>query len=59
MSSCENCGFRAKYDNNPKSFPGRLGRWHIGFCPGWKKYLRSLLGEKKLAVSRQYNLAYK
>jgi len=24
--NCEDCGFRAKYDNNPKSLLGRLWR---------------------------------
>ncbi len=28
-NNCENCGFRAKYDNNPKSFLGWLWRWHV------------------------------
>jgi hypothetical protein len=36
-NNCEHCGFRAKYDNNPKSFLGRIWRWHAGWCPGWKK----------------------
>lgn len=35
---CENCRFRAKYDENPKSLAGRFWRWHINFCPGWKNY---------------------
>ncbi len=56
MSSCEGCSFRAKYDNNPKSLLGRIWRWHIGFCPGWKKYFKNLPDEKKQEVARQYNL---
>lgn len=59
MSSCETCKFRAKYDNNPKSFLGRVWRWHISFCPGWKKYFKSLPDDKKLALSNQYDLKYK
>lgn len=39
-NNCENCGFRAKYDNNPKSFSGWLWRWHANWCPGWKAYIR-------------------
>ena len=54
--SCEECTFRAKYDQNPKSFLGRLWRWHIGFCPGWKKYFKDLPEDKKLELSNQYNL---
>ena len=57
--SCEECTFRAKYDKNPKSFLGRLWLWHIGFCPGWKKYFKDLPEDKKLELSNQYNLKYK
>ena len=35
---CENCKFRAHYDKNPKSVLGRVWRWHINFCPGFKAY---------------------
>ncbi len=56
MSSCDHCKFRATYDNNPKSLLGRIWRWHIGFCPGWKKYLKGLSEEKKQELSAQYNL---
>lgn len=57
--SCEECGLRAKYDKNPKSFLGRLWKWHTGFCPGWKKYFGSLPEDKKLELSEQYNLKNK
>lgn len=56
MSSCKTCKFRAKYDNNPRSFLGRVWRWHIGFCPGWKKYYAGLSAEEKLELSRKYSL---
>jgi len=59
MSSCDNCKFRAKHDKNPKSLLGRLWRWHIGFCPGWKKYFRSLPEEKQQELTLQYNLKKK
>jgi len=59
MSLCENCKFRAKYDNNPKSFLARIWRWHIGFCPGWKKYFKGLSEEKKKEISLKYNLRAK
>ncbi len=54
--SCEDCSFRAKYDKNPKSFLGRLWRWHTGFCPGWKSYFKGLPEEKKQELTKQYNL---
>ncbi len=56
QSNCENCKFRAKYDNNPKSFLGRIWRWHIGFCPGWKSYMASQPEEMKLQLKEKYNL---
>lgn len=52
--TCENCPFRAKYDINPKSFLGRLWRWHINICPGWKKYFISLSIEEKSKLAEQY-----
>jgi len=54
--NCENCGFRAKYDNNPKSFLGRLWKWHINWCPGWKAYLESLPNEKRMELFDKYEL---
>lgn len=55
--SCKTCKFRAKYDSNPQSFVGRIWRWHIGFCPGWKKYFTGLSKEDKLELSKKYNLS--
>ncbi|MDR0783132.1 MAG: hypothetical protein LBE83_05160 [Propionibacteriaceae bacterium] len=53
---CANCPIRAKYDEAPKSLTGRFWRWHIRFCPGWKKYVASL-GEDELApLKEKYNL---
>lgn len=56
MGSCENCTLRAKYDKNPRSLLGRFWRWHIRFCPGWKKYFRSLPEEKQESLIQHYNL---
>ena len=53
--SCEKCAFRAKHDENPKSLAGRFWRWHINFCPGWKKYFISLTSEEKSKLAAQYN----
>lgn len=54
-SGCATCPFRARYDRNPKSFLGRLWRWHIDFCPGWKSYFLSLPPEEKAALAKRYN----
>jgi len=56
MSSCNTCRFRAKYDRKPTSILGRIWRWHIGFCPGWKKYYANLSEEERRELSRKYNL---
>ena len=53
---CEDCAFRAKYDDNPKSFLGRVWRWHARWCPGWKKYMRSLPDEERRALADRYNM---
>ncbi len=53
---CETCAFRAKYDKNPKSFLGRLWRWHAGWCPGWRQYIASLSDEKRIDLAKQYNM---
>jgi len=53
---CETCKIRARYDANPKSLIGRFWRWHINFCPGWKKYMNSLNDEQKQALREMYNL---
>ncbi len=54
--NCENCRFRARYDQNQRSIIGRLWRWHINWCPGWKKYITSLPDEDRNRISRTYNL---
>jgi hypothetical protein len=53
--NCANCDFRAKYDNNPKSFLGRLWRWHINWCPGWKGYITSLPQDERARLAEKYN----
>ena len=53
-SGCAACPWRAKYDNGPKSFLGRLWRFHANFCPGWKAYMRSLPDDEKQAIIQQY-----
>ncbi|UCF92334.1 MAG: hypothetical protein JSW39_29390 [Desulfobacterales bacterium] len=54
MSRCEKCRFRAKYDHNPRSILGRFWKWHIGWCPGWRAYLKSLPDDKRQKIVEQY-----
>lgn len=51
---CAECAFRKKYDDNPKSFLGRIWRWHAGWCPGWKAYITSLPDEERKALAKKY-----
>jgi len=53
---CAHCAFRAKYDNNPKSFLGRLWRWHANWCPGWKEYMKSLPEAERNDLAKRYQL---
>lgn len=52
---CANCKFRARYDKNPKSLLGRIWRWHINFCPGWKGYFTSLPADEQQALREKYH----
>ena len=52
---CENCKLRAKYDQAPKAFAGRLWRWHIGFCPGWKNYFTHQDEDVKAVLREKYD----
>jgi len=54
MKNCEKCRFRGIYDKNPKSFLGRIWKWHIGWCPGWKSYLKSLSTEERDQLKKHY-----
>ena len=55
-NDCEKCSFRAKYDNNSKSILGRLWKWHISWCPGWKGYMRSIPDDERAALADKYDL---
>jgi len=55
-NGCKDCSLRAKYDNNPQSILGRIWKWHIGWCPGWKKYITSLPGDERAALAEKYDL---
>lgn len=54
--NCEKCKFRATYDKNHVSFLGRVWRWHINWCPGWKRYITSIPEDKKAELTEQYGL---
>ena len=54
--ACESCFMRARYDKNPKSFLGRLWKWHANWCPGWKSYMKSLPDQKRLELAEKYDL---
>ena len=51
---CESCPLRMKYDAKPKSLLGRLWKFHIKFCPGWKMYLKSLSDESREEIYNRY-----
>ncbi|MCC8020260.1 MAG: hypothetical protein LIO85_10885 [Rikenellaceae bacterium] len=54
--NCEKCPVRARYDRNPRSLVGRFWRWHIDFCPGWKRYFSSLDEGKRKELTAKYGL---
>jgi len=54
MSRCETCKLRARYDRDARSILGRFWKWHIGWCPGWKSYVRSLPEEERKKVEQRY-----
>jgi hypothetical protein len=53
-NNCENCKLKARYDSDPRSFLGRLWKFHIKFCPGWKAYLVSLPEDKREELFQKY-----
>jgi hypothetical protein len=55
-SGCAKCTFRARYDKNPASLLGRLWKWHAGWCPGWKSYMKSLPDEERAQLAERYGL---
>lgn len=54
--NCEKCPFRAKYDTNPNSILGRIWRWHITWCPGWKTYTAALPPEQQAELAERYGI---
>jgi hypothetical protein len=58
-AKCKTCPLRAKYDKNPRSILGRLWRWHINWCPGFKSYMKSLSDSEKNSLIAMYHLPEK
>jgi len=54
--NCETCAFLGKYDRNPKSLLGRIWRWHAGWCPGWRAYMRALDDERRIELAEKYDM---
>ncbi|TFH43071.1 MAG: hypothetical protein E4G96_02020 [Chrysiogenales bacterium] len=54
--NCPNCTFRKRYDSKPASLLGRLWRWHINWCPGWKSYISGLPEEERESLRSKYGL---
>jgi len=57
-NNCAACSMKARYDSKPTSLLGRLWRWHINWCPGWKKYMASLSDEERHALAERYHLKH-
>jgi hypothetical protein len=53
---CENCKLRKKYDEKPNSMVGKIWRWHINFCPGWKGYMKSVDDKTRDELKVKYDL---
>ncbi|TKB05683.1 hypothetical protein FCL48_23885 [Desulforhopalus sp. IMCC35007] len=56
QQKCDNCAFRSRYDQNPQSILGRIWRWHINWCPGWKKHIASLPDQERNNISQTYSI---
>jgi hypothetical protein len=46
-SKCEDCAWRKRSEENPKSFMARIWRWHTKVCPSWKAYQKELAQQKQ------------
>lgn len=43
---CEVCCFRNYAERKPKSLLVHIWRWHTGWCPGWKSYIKEREAEQ-------------
>jgi len=55
--SCGECSMRARYDRKPRSLLGRIWRWHINWCPGWKSYVKSMSEPEREEIIAEYDLS--
>ncbi len=58
-SKCNQCPWRAQFDRNPKSILGRIWRWHITWCPGWKTFMKSLPEDEQSELRAKYKIPAK
>ena len=56
MHSCNQCSIKAQHDTDPNSFLGRIWKWHIKYCPGWKKYITSLSTVERVRHAEKYKI---
>ncbi len=56
---CATCSIRSYYDRKPNSIIGRIWKWHINWCPGWKSYLKSLSENDRNEIVKKYGLKEK
>ena len=42
---CETCAWRRYAESNPEKFWAKVWRWHTGWCPGWKRYMKATGGK--------------
>jgi hypothetical protein len=40
MLFCSRCPLRKYAEAKPNSWLAKFWRWHTGWCPGWKAYVR-------------------
>jgi hypothetical protein len=52
--ACADCPARKNYDKDPTSLSGRLWKWHIRYCPGWKGYISSLPEQERKMIEEKY-----
>ncbi len=52
--SCADCSIRKSYDKDPSSLTGRMWKWHIQYCPGWKAYISSLPEQERKMIQEKY-----
>ena len=52
--NCSHCPLRKRHDERPTSLLGRIWRWHINFCPGWKSYFMSLSLDEQDSIRAKY-----